>query len=54
MEFDDKFITLMELYKRLRRDPEKQDMAERAFEGASNLVNSGRVSKEAQEASRYI
>ena len=54
MEFDQQYIDLMDLYKRLRLDPNKEPQAERAFSAAVNLVRAGKVSAEAQDASRYL
>lgn len=54
MEFDKKYISLVELHKQLRRDPDKEEQSNKALEAADKLVRSGKVSEEAQEAARYI
>jgi hypothetical protein len=54
MEFDDKYLELMGLYKKLRRDPSKETQAEKAFQSAQALVQQGKVSEEARETARYI
>lgn len=54
MEFDEKYISLVELHKQLRRDPEKEEQSNKALEAADRLVRSGKVSEEALEAARYI
>lgn len=54
MEFDDRYLSLMSLYKKLRRDPKKEKEAEKAFETAEALKMAGKVSEEAIETSRYI
>lgn len=54
MEFDDKYLELIGLYKKLRRDPAEEEQAEKAFSSARKLVQDGKVSEEAREAARYL
>jgi hypothetical protein len=54
MEFDEKYIKLVELHKQLRRDPDKEKQSNKALEAADKLLRSGKVSDEALEAARYI
>jgi len=54
MESDKQYIELIDLYKRLRRDPDKQEQASLAFNTADKLAREGKVSEETLEASRYL
>lgn len=54
MDFDDRYIALVGLYKKLRRDPERQEETTKAFEAAESLKRSGKISQEALETARYI
>jgi hypothetical protein len=54
MEFDDRYINLISLYKKLRADPDRGHLAEKAFEASEKLVKENKVSAEAREAARYI
>lgn len=54
MEFDDRYLALMGLYKKLRIDPAKEAASQKAFQAAAKLLESGSVSPEAQEIARYI
>lgn len=54
MEFDDRYLNLVSLYKKFRRDPKKSVEAEKAFEAAEKLKLSGKISEEVLETARYI
>lgn len=54
MEFDDKYLNLVSLYKKLRRDPSKSEESAKAFEASEKLKQSGKVSQGAIETARYI
>lgn len=54
MTDDQKYIRLIEKYRKLRSDPSKYDESERVFEAASLLQGSGKVSKRAIETTWYL
>jgi hypothetical protein len=53
MDKDQKYLDLMSLYKRVRRNPSERDRARDILNTAMKLGKRG-VSPEAKEAARYI
>jgi hypothetical protein len=54
MDFDDRYLSLVGLYKKLRRSPNREEEANKAFEAVESLKRSGKISQEALEIARYI
>lgn len=51
---DQEFILMMELYKRMRRDPKKQEESKELLAKAFELGRKGDVSKDAKLAAAYM
>jgi exonuclease VII small subunit len=54
MSDDQKYILLMEYYKRLRSGEVELEQSLRYLDAAQKMSGQGRVSKDAIEASRYL
>jgi hypothetical protein len=54
MTDDQKYVKLIEKYRKLRTDPSNFDEGERVLEAAALLQRSGRVSRKAIEVSWYL